>query len=398
MSGKASAEKRKPFFLSAFLGSIQLGLVASVLIGALVLNRFLAISGEKTAPVVNSTRPPLVEIIQPDAGAEQVAIVETGVIEARTEVAIAPEVGGRVISVASDFAAGGAFKAGEILFEINPADYQLQVQQAQAEVNTAKSALSLEEAEAASAVREWRLINGDEPVPPLVAREPQMAQARAGVETAEARLAVAKLDLSRTSFSLPFNGRVLSTTIESGLAVNPNQSYGTVYADASVEAVVSLPPEDIALLNPIVGRDGVITVLSGPGEQVIDAKVIRIESALDDHSRLASIILGLDQSADIIPGAFIEARLLGPTLDALVRLPAETVSPTGMVWVIENNALQYRPVSIVSRSDEFVLARAFDMADGVVAVPPAGARPGLEVRLAEEEPGGSLATAAAGER
>ena len=398
MNRDANAAKPKSFLMSAFLGSVQLALVVAVLAAALILNRLLVAGGEEAPPRVSATRAPLVEIIKPDVGAEQVVITETGVIEARTEVAIAPEVSGRVLSAAPGFAAGGAFQAGEVLFRIDPEDYRLQVQQAQAELNTAASALALEDAEATSAIREWRLINGDEPIPPLVAREPQLAQARASVETAEARLAAARLDLSRTAFSMPFDGRVLSTTIEPGLTVNLNQSYGTVFADDALEAVISLPLEDLERIAPAVGRAARVTIISGFGDRVVDAEIIRVESVLDARSRLASVVLAFDRETGTPPGAFIEVDILGPVLDDMVRLPAEAVSPTGLVWVLDGAVLRRRPVSVVSRTDDVVLARAFDMVGGVVLVPPAGARDGLEVRLTDDAPGDSLAAIASGEQ
>ena len=398
MSRDANAARPKSFLMSAFLGSVQLALVVAVLAAALILNRLLVAGGDEAPPRVSAAPPPLVEIIKPEVGAEQVVITETGVIEARTEIAIAPEVGGRIQYVAPGFAAGGAFQAGEVLFRIDPEDYRLQVQQAQAELNTARSALALEDAEATSAIREWRLINGEEPIPPLVAREPQLAQARASVETAEARRAAARLDLSRTAFSMPFDGRVLSTTIEPGLTVNSNQSYGPVFAEAALEAVISLPLEDLERIDPAVGRAASVTIVSGFGDRVVEAEIIRVESALDARSRLASVVLSFDREIGTPPGAFIEVDILGPMLDDMVRLPAETVSPTGLVWVLDGAVLRRRPVSVVSRTDQFVLARAFDMAGGVVLIPPAGARDGLEVRVADEEPGDSLAAVVSGER
>ena len=59
--------------------------------------------------------------------------------------------------------------------------------------------LQLEEAEAAVAREEWyQLHPGEEPPSGLVVREPQILQARAEVEAANADLAVAELNLDRT--------------------------------------------------------------------------------------------------------------------------------------------------------------------------------------------------------
>ena len=397
MSHRDGDAKPKPFLLSAFLGSAQLALVVGVLVGALILNRVLVMTGREAPPPANPARPPLVEVVRPGVGAEEIVLTETGVIEARTEVAIAPQVGGRIVSVAPGFAAGGAFGAGDELFRIDPEDYRLQVRQARADLNTARSALALEQAESQSAIREWRLINGGEPVPALVAREPQLAQARAGVETAEAGLAVAELNLSRTSFSMPFDGKVLSTTVELGLTVSVGQSYGSVFAGEALEAVVSLSPDDLRRIEPAAGRRASVAAAGGFDDAPLEAAIVRVESALDARSRLASVVLAFEEETLAPPGAFVEVRIMGPTVQDAVRLPAETVSPTGRVWVLEGTRLARRAVEVITRTDDIVLARAFDMGDGVVLIPPAGAREGMEARLAEDDPAGSLAAAAAGD-
>lgn len=368
-------------WLSAFLGSVQLVMVIGVLVAAIAVNRVLvATSGSEPPPPVPAG-PPLVSVIEPQASTEVLRISDTGVVRARTEVTITPQVSGRIVSVNPVFADGGFFVAGQILFNIDDQDYQLRLRQARADFNTARSALSLEEAESESAIREWQLINGATPVPPLVAREPQLAQARAAVEVASAAVNAARLDLSRTAFSFPFSGRVLSTTVVPGLTVAANQPYGTVYSNASIEASVSLDPTDLEKLAPIVGRRATITGTIGVRTLTTPATVVREESALDSRSRLAGVILAFDQEPPFLPGTFIQATISGPELENVLRLPAEAVSATGNVWVVEEATLVKRQPVIISRNNGTVLTERFDTGSGVVIVPPAGAREGMPVTI-----------------
>ncbi|MEO1251837.1 MAG: efflux RND transporter periplasmic adaptor subunit [Pseudomonadota bacterium] len=392
MIAKLTPEKRLK--LSKIVGSTQLIIVVSVLVAALIVNRVLLATGGGNGAVADDAGAPLVEVVSPGIETAQIVLQETGVIDARARIDVTPQVGGRVIRVADGFAAGGVFEAGDTLFEIDPADADLRVQQAQADLRAARSALELEKAEADVAVREWRIVNGDEAIPPLVARKPQLAQARASVATAEARLADAKLALSRTTFSMPFEGRVVSTTIEPGVTVNSNQSYGSVYAVDAVEAIVSLTQQDLSKLEPAIGRDAVISLRESADDLSTRAKIIRVESALDPRSRLASVYLDLDDQTDFLPGAFIDATIYGPTLNNVVALPIEAVSPAGQVWVVANGALQRRSVEIAQRTASEALVRNFDMADGVVVVAPARAREGLAVDVADD--GGEQTIAAAG--
>lgn len=378
------------------IGSLQLAVVIGVLVTALALNRILVAAVSDNGPPPTPVQAALVEVIRPEIVTERLVIEETGTVEPRSELALSPEVSGRIVSVKPGLAAGTSFKSGEVLFTINQEDYRLRLRQAEADLRTAKSALSLEEAEAASAIREWELVNPGEPVPTLVAREPQLAQARAAVDVAEAALDDARLDLRRTEFSLPFDGRVLETSVEPGLTVTANQSYGTVYSGEGVEVVVGLSPRDLDALRPAIGRQAVVTGRVGSRGVTAPASVIRVESALDTRSRLISAVLGFEGEAPFLPGTFVSAQIMGPELENVFVLPASAVSIAGNVWLVEEGALTRREAEVLTRTDETVVIAAFDYASGIVTTLPAGAREGLEVRILEE-PGAAVETAQAGD-
>src|SRR5690606_3237290 len=110
---------------------------------------------------------------------------------------IVPEVSGRVVFVHAAFFEGGQFAAGEVLFKIDPRDFELEVARREAEVARAQTVLELAEAESSAALGEWKQIHGKRPAPDLVARKPQMAEAAATLKSARAQLEEAKLRLER---------------------------------------------------------------------------------------------------------------------------------------------------------------------------------------------------------
>lgn len=366
--------------MTRIAGVLQLVLVVGVLIAAFALNRLLVASNPgntaQGAPVLSA----LVEVIHPRETSQSITIKETGTIEPRAELTISPQVGGRIKTVSESLAAGGAFKTGETLFTIDQEDFRLRLRQAKADLRTATSNLALEQAEADSAIREWNLINPGEPVPPLVGREPQLAQAQASIEVADAAIADAKLALNRTRFSFPFDGRVLATTLQPGVVVAPNQPYGTVYKDESVETVIFLSTQDLAELDPIIGRTATINGGVGPGGKTATATVIRVDGVLDARSRQVGVILGFEDDASFLPGTFVSAELQGPVLKGVMSLPPGAISASGQVWIVEDDKLSKRTLNILNRSGDTVLVSSFDAKDGVVTTPPAGAREGQSVR------------------
>lgn len=369
---------------TSLVGKTQIALVIAVVVGALAVNQLLSMTADGAPEIVPAGSAPAVAVLRPAVETATIRVVETGTVEARANVSITPQVSGRVVRVSPRFAAGGAFRAGEVLFEIDPTDLRLASQQAQADVAAATSVLRLEEAEAATAQREWYLVNGAEPIPALVAREPQIAQARAGVQAAQARLADVETDLARTRYSLPFDGRIVRATAEVGQTVTANQAYGEAYRTGSVEVRVSLPAEAVAALSPLVGRSARVSG-SGPGAaQGAVATVARVDAQLDRQTRLAGVTLAFNGPHPFLPGAFVTVEILGDEVEDVFRLPTDMVATDGAVWVVEGGVLAPRRARVISRQGDVAIVARFDTADGVVTTPPPGARVGMAVHVVDE--------------
>ncbi|MHC4740255.1 MAG: hypothetical protein ACYS9Y_15205, partial [Planctomycetota bacterium] len=75
---------------------------------------------------------PLVEVTQLSLRDIQMVVSGYGTVTPKVQVEIVPQVSGKVVSVNPQFKAGGFIPAGSLLLEIDPRDYELAVQQAQA--------------------------------------------------------------------------------------------------------------------------------------------------------------------------------------------------------------------------------------------------------------------------
>jgi multidrug efflux pump subunit AcrA (membrane-fusion protein) len=91
---------------------------------------------------------PLVKVEQLHTRDIQMVVSGFGTVRAKVEVEIAPQIFGNVVWINQQFRKGGFIPAGEVLLEIDPRDYELAVQQAQAAVAEAQVLLDLEKAEA----------------------------------------------------------------------------------------------------------------------------------------------------------------------------------------------------------------------------------------------------------
>lgn len=364
-------------------GWVQILVVGGLVLLALVYARSPDDSAAGGAPPFASgqaeTPPPLVRVVKPEAASAVLRIDATGTVQVRNYVALTPQVGGRVVSLSPGLKAGGAFAAGEELLVIDRQDFQLAYEQAQADVATAAADLQLRQAESEAAIANYGLLNPGAEVPPLVAKAPQIAQARARQAAAQARANIAALDLQRTRFSLPFTGRVQASSAEVGQVLARGQSFGQVFALDAVEVVVPVPPDDLARLAGAVGRTA--TVQSG--ERALAAEVARVSPALDQRSRFATLYLTFDDAESALaPGTFVDVEVAGPALANTFLLPAAAEQVGGSVWVVAGGALRQAVPETLGRTPAGWLVAAFDAADGVVIGAVPGARPALPVQMA----------------
>lgn len=352
-------------------GYLQIVLVVGLLIAGIVANAVLKRSDSPLAVRAVNTTGIGVVVVSPEIRDTSMRVVETGTVLARNSIEMTPQVGGRVVAVSPNLASGGHFKAGEILFRLEAADRQLAVDRALADRAAAEAELLIERAEAEVARHEWTVVYPDDPVPDLVARVPQIRRAEAALQSADAALADARLNQSRINYSLPFDGRILSTTIEVGQTLNAGQSYGRAYNTKDIEAYVPVTTDVLTGFDPVVGRTATVRALSDTRRNQIGypAVVKRTEAELNPQTRLAQLVLTFDQPASLLPGEFIEAELAGPMIEDAHLIPDRAFNESGVVWVVEGDRLSPRYPKILFQLDKVMVTSAFDFADGVVISP-----------------------------
>src|SRR3989338_2993180 len=101
--------------------------------------------GEKT-PVSETVT--MVETVSLKSRDINFTVESRGNVSPHTDTTLVSEVSSVVIEVSPKFVAGGFFRQGEVLLRLDPADYEVGVQQSRASLLTMKARLALEEAQA----------------------------------------------------------------------------------------------------------------------------------------------------------------------------------------------------------------------------------------------------------
>jgi RND family efflux transporter MFP subunit len=335
-------------------------------------------------------QPPLVEVQQLRVKDIPMVVQGYGTVNPTVEVDIVPEVAGKVVNIHPELRVGGFIRADEKILEIDPRDYELAVQQAEAAVADTKVKLETEQAEAEVARREWNELHPDtEPTSPLVLREPQIRKAQAALDSADAQLAAAKLRLERTRLSLPFDVLITSETVDLGQYVVMGQPLAKAYGTEAVEIEVPLQDDELAWFDVFensIFADGDRGSAEGtPAEVGADfagakhtwnGHIVRTTGQVDRTSRMISVVVEVpnpfkvsNSRPPLLPGVFAEVLIHGKALRNAVAVPRDAIREGNKVWLVNGNRLHVKPLDIVRTDKDFayVVSGVSDEADIVIS-------------------------------
>lgn len=342
--------------------------------------------------VERPVRGPLVTVERVAASDVEVEVTGHGEVSPRVRVDLAPQVTGRIVEVHPSLVTGGRLRAGATLLAIDPRDYELAVDRSRAAVASAETVLEREQAESEAARAEWRDVHGDEAPPALLAREPQIREARARLAAARADLADAELDLERTRLTLPFDGLVIEESADVGQLVSAGQKVATVYGTRAVEVRVPLADGELAWFDlPQAGGaapDAVVSTKFAGELHSWTGRVDRLEGQVDPRSRMVNVVVVVDRPFDgaggrppLYPGTFVDVTIEGRRLEDVVTVPRSALREGDQVWVVAEGVLDIRDVEVLRRDrGRAYLGRGLEPGESIVTSSLDAVTDGMAVR------------------
>ncbi|MBN1840925.1 MAG: efflux RND transporter periplasmic adaptor subunit [Deltaproteobacteria bacterium] len=341
---------------------------------------------------------PMVRTIRIKAGPQVVHILGEGTVRSLREISLVPQVGGKVVFVSPALVNGGEFSKGDTLLRIDPVDYHLAVTLAKAKVKDAESRLELAKEEASAAQEEWRLLHEEgakaniEP-PPLVAKEPQLAAARAKLEADQADLSKALLNLERTEIKAPFDGRVSQKHVDIGQHVLIGQTLAILYSTEAAEIVVPLEDESafwfhIPGFTPGNSPGSPAKVLASIAgrERIWPATVVRAEGKLDERTRMINVVVRVEKpyakKPPLVMGLFVTVNIQGRSLPNAAIIPRSALRQDDLVWVVDKHSrLHFRKVDVaLVQGDDAVIQAGLEEGERLVTTPLKAFADGMAVR------------------
>ena len=341
--------------------SLGLGLLGALLIAALVYG---AVHSGPLAP----TR---VTVMRVSEGSFAPALFGIGTVEARRAYLIGPTVAGRVRRVMVDV--GDAVKAGQLLAEMDPVDFDDRVAALDASVARAGSLVAATQAQRrdAQARQELAAINARRyadlgaqnfiSAGAVEARLQEQTSAESVVGAADANLAAARQDLQRLAAEraalrqqrdnlrllAPADGVVVSRDAEPGSTVVAGQAVLRLIEPATLWVRTRLDQGRSAGLA--AGLPASIVLRSNPSASIA-GRVARVEATSDSVTEERVALVSFDTPpVGVSSGELAEVTLTLPATSRTLLLPNPSLHRRADrlgVWRVDGNGLRFAPVRV----------------------------------------------------
>ncbi len=345
------------------------------------------------------TQAPMVKVKAVKTGDHQVVISSEGTVTPLKEINIVPQVSGKIIYISPAFLNGGEFNKDDILFRIDPEDYEIAVTQAHANVKNSESLYQQATEASEAAVEEWELhksgMNNQSLSPSdLVLKKPQLVAALAKLEADQANLKKATLNLDRTEIKAPFSGRISEEKIDVGQFVVSGQPVGSIYSIDVAEIVLPFDDNKLSWFNVPgftpgnqTGSPATIHVRIAGQTMTWDGVVSRAEGKLDERTRMVNIVVRVNdpfsKKPPLAPGLFVTVDIKGNTVSNAALIPRSAIRGRKTIWTVgAENVLKFSPVKVVTyyknnaliivelnKNDQIILSGLRGVTDGMRVSP-----------------------------
>ena len=331
---------------------------------ALLALLLLADCGQKTETAAPAPLP--VTVAQPTKRTVTDWDEFTGRFDAIEEVQIRARVTGFVTSV--DFNDGAIVKAGDLLYQIDPRQYEAVAEQAKGQLDDGNAKIDLAQRELARAESLVRTDAVAENI--LDQRRQALAAAQAATLEAEGALKRSQLDVEFTKVTAPIDGRISRHLVSVGNLVQGSESGATL-----LTSIVSLDPiyvyfdmdESIYLKNNKLWFEGkrpssrdtpnpVQITLSGEAKPSHEGKMNFLDNRLDVSTgtlRGRAVVDNHDLS--ILPGQFARVRVLGSAPYEALLVPDNAIATDQsrkIVFVVkDDDTVEAKPVTLGALDD-----------------------------------------------
>jgi multidrug efflux pump subunit AcrA (membrane-fusion protein) len=312
-----------------------------------------------------------------------IIIPASGTLVAKNRLELYAEVQGVFRSSARDFKAGQNFRKGQVLLNIDAAEYYASVQAAKSDfLNLVTSIMPDLRLDYPAAFPSWEAyLNNfklEDPIAPLPESTSQnvnyfisgrgLASRYYNVKNLEQRLVKYRI-------SAPFSGILTEALVTKGSLIRQGQKLGE-YIDPSVyEVALSI---ERAYSN-LMRKGEKVTLTAMDLDKEYYGTVTRINGKIDQASQTIKVFVEV-AGADLKEGMYMEAKLSAKSEDNAIEISRKLLVNENEVFVLRDTILDIIEIRPVHFSDKTVIVKGVPDGTKIISKPVPGAYPGMLVK------------------
>jgi len=224
---------------------------------------------------------------------------------------VAAKIGGQITRI--NFEEGDVVKAGQVLATIESDRFRLEVKRAEANLNKIT-----QDIERKQELYEQKLIPRD-----------SFESLRYDKQSAEAALALSKLDLSYTSIRAPISGIISSRKVQRGNTIGANQAVYEITSLSTLQADLFVPERELDKIK--IGQNAQVSFDAVNTKDNLNASIKRISPVIDSQTGTFKTTLELDnKDGSLKPGMFGRFNVVFDKRDNVLTLTRSAIQDLDM--------------------------------------------------------------------
>lgn len=349
----------------------------------LVAATMLLSACSKPAPTEEPIR--AVKVLTVGVGSMNSGAEFAGEVRARVESRLGFRVSGKIVRRQAEL--GQRVKAGDVLAQLDPQDYQLAAQAARAQVVAAQTNRDLAAADFKRyrELRDQNFISGAE----LERRDAALKAAQAQFDQAQAQGSALGNQAAYTTLVADVSGVVTAIEAEPGQVVAAGTPVVRIAKDGPRDVVFAVPEDKVALIK--VGSDA--DVRAWAANVSLKGQVREVAASADPVTRTFAVKVALPTQDALALGTTVSVlpHALDRSSVQVIKLPTSALrqdGKTSAVWLLDTTSMtvKLQPIQIATADgNEVVVAGGLQPGMQVVSAGVHVLSPGQKVRIYKEK-------------